>query len=472
MRINSKSPLVERLNQFIYTPAYFMLVGALTLLANVFCQELIAYTCIVFIGMSVCLFGRDLLPLMPLFFCGYISSSVRNNPGRNENSVFSLKGGGLYLAVLLALLAACLLYRLITDPDFGGRKFLTKKRQLLSGMLILGACYAISGMASGQWAEYGWRNLLFAFLQLVAIAGLYYLFSGGVRWDLAPKAYLFWAGITVGYLLLAELLNIYIVNKVIVDGTIIRERIFTGWGHYNSIGALLAMVMPLPFFLTGKGRYAWFAYLSGFLFCIGLLFTCSRGSILVGVGIYIASYVLSLVHTRHARSLKKMHAFIIGFPVVMLLVFHDELLWLFKVLPDLGFDSNLRFETYIEGFKQFAKFPIFGGSFFPVDFWPYAWATAPVFTALFPPRWHNTVVQLLATGGLVCLIGYAIHRIQTIRLFMRGFSGEKLFVGLSIGALLLTSMIDCHFFNVGPVLLYSAALAVVECQLDGCIKKD
>lgn len=471
MRINSEHPLIQRFNHFLYSPAYFMLIGGLTLLANVFCQELFAYTCFVLTGIAVCLFGRDLLPLMPIFFCGYISPSLGNNPGWNEHSVFSLSGGGLYLAVLLTLLAACLVYRLITDPDFGGKKFLTKKRQLMSGILILGACYGISGVASGQWTEYGWRNLLFAFLQLVAVGGLYYLFCGAVRWDLAPKAYLFWAGIAVGYLLLAELLNIYIVNKVIVDGTIIRGRIITGWGHYNSIGALLAVVMPLPFFLTGKGRYAWFAYLSGFLFCIGLLFTCSRGSILVGVGIYVVSYVLSLVHTRHARRLKGMHAFIIGFPVVIFALFHKEILWLFKVLPDLGFDSNLRFETYIEGFKQFLKFPIFGGSFFPVEYWPYAWATTPTFTSLFPPRWHNTLVQLLATGGLVCLTGYAIHRIQTIRLFMRGFSGEKMFAGLSIGALLIASMVDCHFFNVGPVFFYSAALAVVECQLDKHITK-
>ena len=465
MRIKRECPLCERFNKFLYSPAYFMFMGALALLANVFCQELIAYTVLLLTGIGICLFGRDLLPLLPIFACGYISPSLGNNPGLNEDSVFSMQGGGLYLAVLLALLAGSLVYRLVTDPDFGGRKFLTKKRQLLSGMLILAACYGISGVASGQWAEYGWRTLLFAFLQLVAVGGLYYLFSGAVRWDSAPKAYLFWTGITVGYLLVAELVNIYIVNRVIVDGAIIRERITTGWGHYNSIGALFAMVIPLPFFLTGKGRYAWFAYLSAFVFCVGLLFTCSRGSILVGVGIYAMSYVLSLIHSRHARSLKWVHAIIIGLPAVLFAVFYEEFLWLFKVLPDLGFDSSLRLTTYVEGFKQFLKFPLFGGSFFPVDYWPYAWATAPSFASLFPPRWHNTFIQLLATGGVTCFVGYTIHRVQTIKLFAKEFSSEKLFAGLSIMALLLTSMVDCHFFNVGPVLLYSATLAVVECQL-------
>ena len=62
------------------------------------------------------------------------------------------------MGVLLSALAACMVYRLITDPIFGGRTFITKKRKLLLGMLLLGATYAISGLGSGQWEEYGWRK--------------------------------------------------------------------------------------------------------------------------------------------------------------------------------------------------------------------------------------------------------------------------------------------------------------------------
>lgn len=466
MQINHEHPVMQRINQILYTPTYFMYLGGLTILSNVFGLELFVYTLILLTGIYVCLFARDLLPLLPIFACGYISPSLNNNPGLNEESIFSIKGGGLYLAVLLVALAVSLVYRLVTDPVFGGKQFLKKKRTLLSGMLLLGATYAISGIASGQWAEYGWRNLLFAFLQLVAVAGLYFLFSGSVRWDMAPKAYLFWTGICVGYVLVIELLGIYIKEQVIVSGIIMRERIATGWGHYNSMGALFTMVIPLPFFLTGKGRYAWFAYLSAFVFCLGLLFTCSRGSILVGVPIYLATYILSVIHSRHARTLKWMHVMIIGSPVLAIILFNKELLQLFRVLSELGLDSSMRLSTYVEGFKQFAQFPIFGGSFFPLDETLYKWASAPTFTYFFPPRWHNTLVQLLATGGVVCLVAYIYHRAQTIRLFLHNFTSEKLFAGLSISAMLLTSMVDCHFFNVGPVLLYSAILAVVEFQLD------
>ncbi len=471
MRIRQETSLHRQIDQVLYSPAYFLLIGGLTILANVFCMEFVAYTLLLGIGIYVCLHGRDLLPIFPIFVFGYISPSRGNNPGVNDDSIFSLQGGGIYLAILLAAFAASLVYRLVTDPDFGGKKFLQKKRQLLPGMLLLGAAYAVSGMFSGQWAEYGWRNLLFAVLQLIAIAGLYCLLSGAVLWDAAPKAYLFWTGISFGYVLLIELLGIYVTNDVIVDGQINRDQIVTGWGHYNSIGALLTMAIPLPFFLTGKGKYAWFAYFSAFVFGVGLLFTCSRGSIVVGLPVCLAGYILSLIHSRHARSLKWVHVFFIGIPLLTFALFHDQLLRLFKVLSDLGFDSIMRLTTYIEGFKQFAKFPIFGGSFFPVDYDLYVWAPSADFTSLFPGRWHNTLVQLLATGGLTCLAAYLYHRVQTIKLFISNFTTEKLFVALSFAALLATSMVDCHFFNIGPVLIYSGMLAIVEFKLNKPVVK-
>ena len=91
-------------------------------------MELVAYPLILLTGIYVCLFARDLLPLMPIFACGYISPSVNNNPGQNNQSIFSLQGGGLYVGLLLVLLVVSLVYRLVTDPDFGGKKFLEKTK--------------------------------------------------------------------------------------------------------------------------------------------------------------------------------------------------------------------------------------------------------------------------------------------------------------------------------------------------------
>ena len=457
--------IFQRINASLYRPVYLVFVGGLTMLSNIFSLELPVYTLFILIAAYVCLFARDLLPLLPLFISGYISPSRSNNPGLNDASVFSLSGGGLYLGILLLGAAGCLIYRLVTDAEFGGKRFWLKKRKLLSGMLILCATYAVSGLGSGQLVELGWRNLFFAFLQFAAIIGLYFLFTGAVRWDIAPKAYLFWTCTCVGYALLFELLNIYITYGVIQNGAIYRNNIYTGWGHYNNIGAMFAMIIPMPFFLTGKGKYASFAYISAILFYIGLIFTCSRGSILFGTLIFISGYILSLCHRQHARRQYVIHFGALSAVVLGILFVEDEFLQLFRVFGEIGLESSSRLRIYLLGFEQFAEHPIFGGSFFPVDADIYSWSTSEAFVSFFPPRWHNTFIQLIATGGVVCLVAYIHHRIQTIKLFINNFSDEKLFAALSVLALLLTSLLDCHFFNIGPVLLYSATLAVVECQL-------
>lgn len=466
MRINRELPLWQQIDRFLYSPAYFLLIGGLTILANVFHLEMVAYTGIILVGIYICLVGRDLLPIFPIFACGYISPSVSNNPGVNTDSIFSLSGAGLYLAILLTLLAVSLVYRLVTDPVFGGKKFLTKKRKLLPGMLILGICYAISGLGSGQWEEYGLRHLLFAFLQFVAITGLYYLLSGAVLWEKAPQDYLFWTGLCVGFVLIVELVNIYITANVIIDGAINRDNIFTGWGQYNNMGALFSLLIPLAFYMAGKDRFAVAGYLSAFLFFLGLLFTCSRGSIIIGIVIYIVSYILSVIRNHRVRSLFWVHILIIGVPVLVFVLFYEEWLRLFKVLVNAGLHSPQRVTTFTEGFRQFFRYPVFGGSFFPVDYWPFTWSTSEAFTSMIPPRWHNTFIQVLATGGVTCLAGYAYHRYQTVKLFVKNINTGKMFVGMSILSLLLTSMVDCHFFNVGPVLLYSAMLAFVEFQMN------
>ncbi len=466
MRLNRTAPVCEWMNRFLYSPVYFIYLGMLTLFCNVMGWEAYVYPVLLLTGVYVCLFARDMLPIFPIFACGYISPSLSNNPGLENDSIFSPSNfSGIVLWSLLVLLAVSLVYRLVTDPDFGGRKFLQKKRTLLPGMLILAITYAISGLTSGQWSEFGLRNLLFSFIQLVAVAGLYCLLSGAVDWDRAPREYLPWTAICVGYILVAEVLNIYASGDVIIDGTISRENIITGWGHYNSIGALLAITIPLPFLLTEK-RYSGFAYMSAMLFYVILLFTCSRGSIFVGTVVFIASYILSLIRSRNARRQIWVHVLLLILLVYGVVTFWDKLLLLFEELKAVGFQSPEREKIYREGIKQFLQFPVFGGSFYPVDYWPYAWATADTFSTLFPPRWHNTLVQLLATGGVVCLAGYLFHRIQTVKLFLKNCTTEKLIAGMSVAALLMASTVDCHFFNVGPVLTYSAVLAFVEFQMN------
>ncbi len=464
MRICREHLLVRYFNAFLYSPLYVAFVGALVATSNIFCIELYVYTVIILCGIAICLCSRDLLPLMPPFAMFYMSPSLNNNPGFNDHSVFSISGSGPYLAFMLGLFLISLFYRLTKDPNFGGMQFLRKKRKLLSGMLLLSVAYVLSGLGSAQLKKFGDNNLFFVFIQFAALVPLYYLFSGGVLWEKAPKAYLFWIGTTIGYVVLVELANIFMTEEIIRDGRICRGYIFTGWGHYNNMAAMLIMAIPMAFHLTTRGKYAWLNYVSAFLMYIGLIFTCSRGVILVGTLIFGVSYITTLVSSKHARRQYIVHIAVVALAAFVAIKYADKLAFLFSYVTRNKFLADGRIATYKAGVEQFLQYPIFGATFFPIEEL-YSFAESTFFLSVFPPRWHNTVIQLLASGGVVALAAYSVHRLQTIKLFIRDFSTEKLFVAFSILALLLCSMVDCHFFNIGPILYYSPALAVVEHQL-------
>ena len=461
-----KPSYLRAFDKFLYSPAYFFLCAALTIFANTCGAELFTYTCFVLIVLYLCLCGRDLLPILPLVICSYIAPSRNNNPGISTESIFSPARGGIYLIILAALMIVALIYRLIRDPELGRVAFLKCKRSLLPGIAALCIAYLLSGIGSAQITKVGWQNLLFAFIQAASIIVLYVLLTGAVKWEEAPAGYLAWTGMCVGYVLLAELVFIYFRYGVIQDGVIERPLIYTGWGHYNNMGALLAMMIPFPFFLTGKGKYTGIFYISGLLFLGGVLFTCSRGSIICAVVTYLASYTASLLHSRHARANAAIHIFTATVFVGIFLVFTDDLLRLFRTLLGYGLDPFERDTGYIAGWEQFLAHPIFGGTFYPVDYSLFTWATSESFVAFFPPRWHNTVIQMLASCGIVGFAAYSYHRLQTLWLFLHKFKGKKMFAFVSMLTLLATSMVDCHFFNVGPVLFYSMMLAFVEKRLD------
>lgn len=453
-----ESSAVRQINRYLAAPGYIMVIMLLTVLSNTLGGELLVYSLFVLIFAYVCVLGDDLAPLIPIVICCYIAPSVNNNPGRNEASVFAPDKGGIYLLFLAAVIGGTLIWRLIRDR----RSFLGRKYKLLPGMLVLAGAYLLGGLGSRGYAENAPKSILFAFLNGCAIIVPYIVFSGGVNWRKTRKDYFAWVGFGVGCVLLCQIAWIYLTGHVIVDGVIQRQFIYTGWGMYNNIGALLAMMIPFPFYLATKYHRGWIGIVAGSLFLIGVLLTCSRGSILCSCGIYFLCVVLMLYYANNRRANALALILFMGCLSILLVVFNEPLLNLFSSLLDRGLDPSNRDMIYRDGLLLFFKYPVFGGSFFSKEYAPWGWSTVESFTHFLPPRWHNTFIQLLASCGIVGLAAYLLHRVQTVLLFARDRKPKHIFTAASMLVLLTCSLFDCHFFNIGPVLFYSMALASVE----------
>ena len=123
VEVLEKHSLLRAITDFFYKPAYFVLCFLLTIIGNFFGLELFTYTCFGLIVWFLCVFGRDLLPTLPLFVCCYITPSRDNNPGRVSGSLFSFQQGGYILIAIAVMIAAALVYRFIRDKELGRKAF-------------------------------------------------------------------------------------------------------------------------------------------------------------------------------------------------------------------------------------------------------------------------------------------------------------------------------------------------------------
>lgn len=453
---------IEKINAFLESPWFISVVCGLILACNLFGAELIVYPVLLLTGTYLAAFGRDFLPLAAIAACCYMGPSVHNNPGQNPDSVLYPENGGLVLAIFFAAFVICTAIRLIFDRDLGGRNFVKCKRKLLPGMLILGAAYLLAGAFSGRYFENGANNMIFAFVQFLSVTAMYWFFTGAVRWEKTRIDYFLWIGLGIGLLACGEIIGVLIENRVITANKIQTPLIYTGWGNANNIGCMIAMMIPCAVGLARRtGKVIFFCFL-GVIMVVCTCLTCSRTSMLAAVVIYMISVLVSLRERRYRKKFLIFHGVAALALAVALFVMREELRTLFDALVDRGLDPRMRDIIYPEGIRTFRENPVFGEGFYPSTDKIYEWSKQERLRAILPARWHNTVIQLLASCGATGLLCYSFHRMQTVRLFWKKRNTFSIYIGLMLMAMLLMSLLDCHFFNVGPTLVYSIGLAFAE----------
>ena len=456
--------ITNRINAFLTSPVYVMILSALCLLSSLFSLEVPVYSIFVLTAVYCFCFGDDLLPITPLVILCYIAPSAANNPGRNATSVFS-PGNGFGLVHLLAIVLVAGFVCFLARDQFKNLKKLFKcKRKLLFGMLLLWLAYMLSGLRSPAYPEFMKKNLFFAALQGASVTMPYFLLAALIDWDKARKDYLSWIGVGAGFVILGQFLWIYATKPVIQNGVIDRNLIYTGWGMYNNMGAMLAMMIPFPFHIGHLKKKGWIGPLIATLFVGGVFLSNSRTSMLAGAAVYGLCILILFFTAKNKKRTLIVTAVLAVMGLAGVIVLREKIFQLFTDILSRGFSLNHRDEFYVAGTNQFVQYPIFGGSFYPIGFVPWDWSEVASFSSFFPPRWHNTLIQLLACTGAAGLVSYLIHRLQTLRRFATERSSANLYIALSVIVLLFSSLFDCHFFNIGPVLFYSMALAFAEKQ--------
>lgn len=470
-RSEEKCALVRAVNRVVHSPVGVLLLAALTMLAHALSLEFEFYLFVIVYAIYVALFANDLSPLMPLFVFCYIVPSQSNNPGKSESSIF-YGTSGLILLLAVSVGVFLVFVRIAKDKSMGFDRLFTKKRALLPGMLALGAAYLISGITAAHYSDFALKNLFFAFIQFAAIFLLYFVFTATVNYNKFNMSYLASIGVCTGLIIALELFVLYSSSNVIVNGVIMRDKLYTGWGIYNNLGVMAVMAIPFAFYFVARAKVATPWIITSLALLATAILTCSRGAIVFGIPIFIVCVIIVSLRGQSKTEIRIAYLISLVATAILCILLWDKITTIFASVPSfisgIGrktlISEETRINLYKNGLDVFSSNPIFGETFYPVTYEIYDFSDIDAFSSFFPPRWHNTVVQILASCGIVGMIAYLFHRVSTVVLFIKKRNRATTFIALSVLALLLMSLVDCHFFNVGPVLFYSTMLAVLECS--------
>ena len=121
------------------------------------------------------------------------------------------------------------------------------------------------------------------------------------------------------------------------------------------------------------------------------------------------------------------------------------------------FYGSGRSTLYENAIQTFMANPVFGDGFYR----DLAEDPGAVGVPLVPDMYHNTILELMAVGGLVATIPYVIHRVHTVISFIKNPNENRFYVALTLFALLILSLLDNHIFYILPTLFYTFLTAVL-----------
>ncbi len=449
-RLNA-SPFVGHIRAAYMTPWYPTIVTCLMVLSFTRALEYPMWTILAVLACISLILCDNMVVLMPPTFCATFFIATSNAPGNVSHSGELFASHNLpWLFALAFVIVVCFVLHIVIYGSWQALK--GKPKLLLYFSLPMVLAIFLNGIGNPNRAE---QDSIFPWILTLCWVGFYLIYAWGVTPSQESREYFFLTCFCVAVGLVAQLLYVYLIKDAFLDG-----RVFFGWGLYNNYGGIMALLIPPIFYLSATRRYGWCYYLFGLVAWAAIFFSTSRSSLLVGTLILGACLVAVCFHNPH----KKLYRIFLGALALLalgVLLLYPELID--KLVPrygNVGWSDSGRFKIWKGCVDLFLEYPIFGGGFFAIPFTSYihpdgAYKFMPGFA-------HNTIFELMGAGGILLFVTYLVYRGATIWRLIRKMNLTRVFLGLTILAILGTSMLDNHLFNIYPAFFYAAALALGE----------
>lgn len=217
-----------------------------------------------------------------------------------------------------------------------------------------------------------------------------------------------------------------------------------GYANFNHYANLFGRAIPILIFLSArKNKFACLYLFAAAIFGVFILICSARASILMATIVTIPCLIYCGIKTEYKKQwLAVLISLVIVF-AVFVGVFNAKLKEMLGELLRRGMDDTGRFEIWLFGWDNFKKHPIFGVGF------DNNIGHSPGNDLSIAPYWyHNTLVQTIASMGLVGAIAFVAYIYCQYRsiLTVRKRNEFALPMGASLLLIQLISLLDIHFY--------------------------
>ena len=445
--------LIKRALASKYLP---FVTTAVVLLSHLLGLDIVLIYFYAIVGIAMILLLDDLTPLITHLLYLHVLVSYQNSPSplvHNGNPEYYTNPVMIgFIAAIVAVLCGAAVWRIIKS-----------RAKLRFNAMTLGfAVFSVTLLLNGIGSPNGYNPMTFfyGFALSLLFTLPYVLLSANITPSKENFIKVAWGFVALSVLLVIELATKYVTQweHVVSDGSLEKGAFVFGWGMWNTMGMLLVLCIPSMFLLASTHKYGYLFILYATLLAGCAFFTTSRQSMLGAVIIYPLSAIVTIVCGKNRRfniATLIAVAAVIG---IIAIASWDDILHIFSsvfdnLFNDQGYDGSGRSYLLQLAWGYFKEAPVFGQGFylsFPND---------PGFAGMngfIPLMAHNTYAELLATCGILGLLGYLAHRIITIICFLRNPTPERTFIALAVLSMLILCMFDNHIFYLLPTVAYSA----------------
>jgi len=145
--------------------------------------------------------------------------------------------------------------------------------------------------------------------------------------------------------------------------------------------------------------------------------------------------------------------------VVALLLFRTEIIRSLNFFFSQGNNDAARFVRWEYGLQHFIDWPVFG-----VGFSHLTYVLRQQDGRLRFALYHNYIIQLIASMGMIGFLAYLFHRYQTLLLLIKKFDLINVFIFISIGMFVTTSLVNNTLFSPLTMVVYTIVMVMLECH--------